>query len=497
MIGLKVAAGWLDLAAGTISMEINNPLFDTESVPGTITYPFALVLSPDNLVRLNFPHLRADQGERVAPEPTEFYIDGVLRWVGSLVYLEHDEERAQLLYNFVAEAADLQSRIVGRQLRQLELGEVPLVLTHDAPDYALPCLVNSQFYEAEKAPGYTGVVNHYVAGAYRPTLYPGNGAVLHAPIVPFLRLVPLLRRVLASVGYALSGEWLDEPEVQALVIYSTRAAEDADGVLLTTLTLNQYVPAIDVATLLVGLQKFFGLAYSFHPVRRELRIRALRDVLADPTYQERTGGPARSMAVTTQGFVLTMNTPGDDLDQSLGTEWATLRVGEGQQELSVDVGTLHVQHTADPIYPTREWFVPCVEAKGASLAYETGDDASAGLFLLLDRGLQPDKQGQLYPLATWGRENGDGFPVGSSSLRWAGPQGLYATWHQAWLDFLDRATTRECTAQLRVADLLTLDPTRKDMVNGKKYLWEKVSLSLSTTGKPLETAQFTYRYCRL
>ncbi|MDO7877674.1 hypothetical protein Q5H93_23245 [Hymenobacter sp. ASUV-10] len=497
MIGLKVAGGWLDLAAGTISMEINNPLFDTESVPGTITYPFALVLSPDNLVRLNFPHLRADQGERVAPEPTEFYIDGVMRWVGSLVYLEHDEERAQLLYNFVAEAADLQSRIAGRQLRDLALGDVPLVLTHDAADYALPCLVNSQFYEAEKAPDYCGVVNQYTGGTYRPTLYPGNGAVLHSPIVPFLRLVPLLRRVLAAVGYGLSGEWLNEPEVQALVIYSNRAAEEADASLPATITLSQYVPDMEVATLLLALQKFFGLAYTFHPVRRELRIRTLRDVLADPAYQVRTGGPARSTAVTQQGFVLTMATPGDDLDKSLGTSWATLRVGGGQQELQVEAGTLHVVPTRDPIFTDREWLVPCAEAKGASLAYETGDDSSVGLFLLLDRGLQPDKLGQLYPLATWGRENGDGFPVGASTLHWDGSFGLYATWHQAWLDFLDRATTKERAMQLRVGALLTLDPTRKELVDGKKYLWEKVSLNLSTTGTPLETAQFTYRYCRL
>jgi hypothetical protein len=138
-----------------------------------------------------------------------------------------------------------------------------------------------------------------------------------------------------------------------------------------------------------------------------------------------------------------------------------------------------------------------VETKGASLAYDLGDDSRCGLRLLFDRGLQPASNGNLYPLATWGRENYAGIPCGDSTLHWDGDRGLYATWHQAWLDFLDRATSREATMEFRVTDLLTLDPARKEMVNSRKYLWEKVSLSLKTTGATLETAQYTYRYVRL
>jgi hypothetical protein len=90
-----------------------------------------------------------------------------------------------------------------------------------------------------------------------------------------------------------------------------------------------------------------------------------------------------------------------------------------------------------------------------------------------------------------------GGAVGTSTLRWDGPFGLYATWHAAWLEFLSRAATKERRMEFGIADLLTLDAGRKELVDGKKYLWEKVSLSLSTTGRALERAQFTYRYTRL
>jgi len=494
MIGLLVAAGWLELAGGSISLDISNPYFSTDSVPGTTTYPFGVSRTPGNQVRLNFPDVRADQGERVADEPCQLYLEGVLRWVGALVYLDCDEEKDLYEYSFVADAADLASRIDGVSLPGLDLGTVPLELVPDAADYALPCLRNAAFYEADKVPAYGQVINYYQGGAYQ--LNPGGK---RAPIVPFLRLVPLLRRVYGALGYAVSGPWLDTEEARQAIVYSDRAAEDAAGNVLVEFVLNRHVPDIGVAEFTVALQQVFGLAYDFHPVRRELRIRALRDVIADPAYVARTGaGLARTTAVTGDGYTLEMALEADDeLNKTLDTGWAKLVIGKGKQGVSTAAGTLHVVREADPLAPGREWAVPAVAAKGASPAFDNGDDSRCGLRLLYDRGLQADSLGRPYPLATWDARDYAGARVGASTLRWAGEDGLYATWHAAWLGFLDRATTKERPMQFGIADLLSLDPARKELVEGKKYLWEKVSLSLSTTGAQLTTAAYTYRYTRL
>ncbi|WP_201979395.1 hypothetical protein [Hymenobacter rubidus] len=491
MIGLKVAAGWLVLAPGTITVDINSPFFNPDSVPGTITYPFGLPVA-GNAQALNFPDVRAAQGDVVAPEPCKFYIDEQLRWVGSLVYLECDEKKGLYAYNFVADAADLQARIEGVTLPSLDLGRVPLQLVHNAADYALPCVRNYTFYGGEVA-NYGMTLNYYANGTYRPA----GTLAYHQPIVPFLRLVPLLHRVLGAVGYALSGPWLDTPEAQAAILYSDRTVEQADGSLPADFAVNRHVPDLEVGALLVQLQKVYGLGYGFHPKRRELSIRALRDVIADPAYLDRTGGLGRSTAVTQTGWVLSMGLESDDeLNKTLDTGWATLRVGNGKQTLSTEAGTLHVVEEPDYINPARTWRLPAVDAKGASLAFGVGDDSHCGLRLLYDRGLCPDSQQQLYPLATWDREDMHGNTVGPSTLHWDGEAGLYATWHRAWLDFLDRATTREVLMEFRVADLLTLDPARKELVYWQKYLWEKVSLSLKTTGRRLEAATFTYRLSR-
>ena len=453
-----------------------------------------------NAVKLGFPQVRAGQGERIAPEPAEFYLDGILRWVGALVYQSCDEAKQLYAYNFVADAADLASRLEGLNLPALALGTVALALSPTAADYALPSLRNSQFYDPEKVP-YSGVVNYYQSGAYRLTV---GGK--RAPVVPFPRLVPLLHRVLGCFGYTVSGPWLDLPEVQKLIVYSDRAAEDAAGNVPASFDLNRHVPDLGVGDFLIALQQFFGLGYAFHPVRRELRITALRDVATDPSYVVRLGGPAKVTAVTSDGFSLEMGLEEDELNKTLDTGWAKLVIGNGKQKITTVAGTLHVVRepnvattvTSNNVTtPGTAWLVPAVEAKGASLAFEAGDDSRCGLRLLYDRGLQADAAGALYPLATWDRVNYAGTVVGQSTLHWAGEFGLYATWHAAWLAFLDRAATRQSTMQFRVADLLALDPARKELVNYQKYFWEKVSLSLSTTGKALEQAQFTYRYTLL
>jgi hypothetical protein len=492
MIGLKVAAGWLELASATVSLEVSSPLFSADTIPGTISYPFALSLSPANVVALNFPHVRADQGEVIAPEPVQFYLEGVLRWVGSLLYLDFDEERQVLAYHFVADAADLATRLDGVSLPQLDLGTTLLELRHDAALYALPCVRNTLFYDKDKVPDYGHVINYYYFGQY----YPQQGGK-RSPIVPFLRLVPLLRRVFAALDYELAGDWLDLPEVKQLIIYSDRAAEDAQGNLLVRFALNRHVPDLAVADVLLALQKFFGLAYDFHPVRRQVRIRALRDVVADQAYLPRTGGPAKTTAVTADGYTLTMGLEDDELNKTLDTGWAKLVIGKGKEEIKTEAGTLHVVREPNPRDPVYEWLLPAVEAKGASPAFDQGDDSRCGLRLLFDRGLQQDNYYQPYPLATWGLNSWLGTAVGTSTLRWDGPFGLYATWHAGWLELLSRAATKERSMQFGIADLLTLDPGRKELVDGKKYLWEKISLSLSTTGRALESAQFTYRYTRL
>jgi hypothetical protein len=461
-----------------LSLDIDNPGFESASIPGTWSLPFDLPWARENLVGLDFPHLYRGAGGP-PPVAVDVYLDGV-RWRrGRLVYVSVDAPAKLLKYNFYADAADLATLIKDVKLDTLNLGQVPLDRTGNASDYALLPVRNKGFYgDEDKAPaGYNGYLNYYNGG--RPS---------DAVLAPQPYLVPLVRKVLAHFGYELVGPWADDPELQKAVIYSDRLCV-APG----TVVLNRHVPSIDVADLLLGVAGLFCLQLSFNPMTQQVRFTPLRDVVAGAGAGQRArpGTWLSSTANTTNGFLLKQEPDSnDELDKTLDTGWQQLRVGAGGEEQSVKAGTLHMVEVTDAGH---QWLVPAYEGKGAVPGNtDVGDESKVGLRLLFNRGFQPDSAGQLYPMGSSGTTNRLGASVGAYALQWAGAQGLYQVWHKPWLDFRARAVQHTYQSELRVADLLTLDPSQADLVDYHLCFWEKISLTVAA-GSPLTTATFTYQ----
>ena len=482
MMRLVTVVGQHELLLPTeMSVDIDNPGFQSDAIPGIWSLPLDLAWARQNLVALNFPHLFRGPGGP-APVAVDFYLDEV-RWRrGKLVYLSVDAKARLLRYNFVADAADLARLIKDVTVDSLDLGTAPLDLTGNAIDYALLPVRNKTFYgDDDKTPtSYSGYLNYVGAGASGPS--PGT------EIAPQPYLIATVRKVLAHFGYALVGAWADDAELQTAVIFSDRLCVDP-----ATVTLNRHVPAMDVADLLLGVAGLHCLQLYFNPLTMQARFTPLRDVVASAAAGQRArpGTWLSSTANTSNGFLLKQEPDdNDDLDKTLDTAWQQLRVDAGGEEQSVKAGTLHM---VDVTEGNRNWLVPAYEAKGAIPGNtDVGDESKVGLRLLFDRGYQPDSAGNTYPLGTAGTTNQLGAPVGSYSFQWAGAQGLYQVWHKPWLDFRARAVQHTYECALRVGDLLTLDPSQADLVDYHLCFWEKVSISVAA-GSALKTATFTYQ----
>ncbi len=481
MIQLVTVAGQQELLLpGELSLDIDNPAFQADAIPGTWSLPFDLLWARQNLVALDFPHYYRGPGGP-PPVAVDCYLDGV-RWRrGKLVYLSVDAEARLLKYNLVADAADLATLIQDVRLDQLDLGTAPLVLGGTAA-YALLPVRNESFYgDKDKAPaGYSGYLNHVPAGSGTPL--PGTA------LAPQPYLVPIIRKVLAHFGYELVGSWAADAEINRLVLYSDRLCVDPG-----TVTLNRHVPSLDVADLLLGVAGLFCLQLYFNPLSRQARFTPLREVVAGAAagQRPRAGRWLSSTANTSNGFLLKSEPDGnDELDKSLDTAWQQLRVGAGGEEQAVKAGTLHQVNVTEG---NRNWLVPAYEGKGAVPGNaDVGDESRVGLRLLFHRGPQPDSAGHQYPLGTGGTVNAAGATVGSYALQWGGAKGLYQVWHRPWLDFRARAVQHVYQCALRVGDLLLLDPGQADLVDYHLCFWEKVSLSVAA-GSALTTATFTYQ----
>ena len=481
MMRLVTLAGRELVLPGELSFELQNPSFEADAIPGTVSDPLSLAWCDQNLVALDFPHLYRGPGGP-PPVAVDCYLDG-LRWRrGKLVYLSLDVAQRQLQYQFVADAADLAAAIKDVKLPSLDLGTAPLSPSGQAGAYALLPVRNATFYgDADQAPaGYSGYLNFVAPGL--PT--PPAGA----PLAPQPYLVPLVRKVLAHFGYELVGRWADDAELQTVVVYSDRLCVDPG-----TVTLNQHVPSIDVADLLLGVAGLFCLQVYVNPLTRQARFTPLSAVVAPAAASPwvRAGGVQQTTTGnTTNGFTLSQEPDGnDELDKSLDTSWQKLVIGAGGETQAVKAGTLHLVTVAEG---SRTWLVPAYEGKGAVPGNaDVGNESRVGLRLLFNRGLQPDSAGNLYPLGSPGRVNQAGAVVGQYELRWAGPRGLYQVWHQRWLDFRARAVQHTYQSPLTAADLLALEPSQADYVDYHLCFWEKISFTV-TAGQQLSQAEFTY-----
>ena len=492
MTGFKIADDWLDFGKA-VGLEIRSPLFDFGSIPGILSYPVSFVDNPHNRRLLGFPATRSRQVGPVPAVEADYYIGGTLWRRGVLRYLSYESQARQYSYQFEADADALATRLDGVTLYQLALPTAQgLALGPETADYVLAPIRNTAFYSAAKNPAWGGVVN-YFATAAGAEVNPAGSPHRYA-VVPLLKVVPLLHRAFGQFGYTVAGPWVADAEIQHLVLYSTRALDSETGPEpAATFDYADLLAEERFAELLLALQQTFCLGYVFPPGRREVHIVPLRDVVANPATQPRQPLAAfRDVAPAVDGFVLGYTPDGDD-ELLKAAPWAEVRLGNGQEPIKPAADTLRMVREPDPLSPGRSCLVPAAEQAGQSprADFEQTANRSSHLRFLFYRGLQADSTGALYPLVSSGTVDYANLSVGNYALTWDGPKGLYQAWHKPWLDFRAAARVEERTVRLPLGEFLALDPTRKDLVAGLKFLWESVSVEADGDGA-LSEATITY-----
>jgi hypothetical protein len=491
MTGFQLAGEWLDFAA-PIGLEIRSPLFESAAIPGVLSYPVSFTDTARNRRLLGFPAVRARRRGPVPAVEADLYIGGSLWRRGTLQYKEFDSEKNEYSYQFQADADALATRIQDVLLSELALPRLPVQLLPETADYVLFPVRNAAFYDADKNKDWGQVVNYFAPGA--GTVATNSGATTIHTVVPFVKVVPLLRHCLGLYGYEVSGPWLDDPEIQQLVVYSRTSLDEATGPAVAShFDLAASLPDVRLAELLLVLQQLFCLGFVFNPVRRQVQVVALRDVVARPEYVTRHPGlDYRDVASEVDGFTLAFTADTDD-ELLKSTAWPELTIAGGKEKIQPAADTLRMVREADPLVAGRQWLVPATEQPGYSARtdFAQADTRASQLRFLFYRGLQPDSRGQRYPLGSSGTVNYAGTTVGQYALEWGGPAGLYAQWHKPWLDFRTNARTEERTVTLTLGEFLSLDPTRKELVQGLKFLWESISLTVGGA-QTLAPATITY-----
>ncbi|KAA3439567.1 hypothetical protein [Rufibacter hautae] len=469
-IMIKLGDTWLDLPEElSIQIEAWNPLFETDRIPGTLTFPFTLPFSSGNNKVLGFPGHLSVARYRQPQQACQLFLMGQLWKVGKLNLVKRSSKGYEV--NFQTDVGDISALLKEQNLRELDLGAEPLSLqalpVFPEAKYALFPVRNTDFFE-ERPELFSDIINDY-DGGFKSA--PANAFYRQYPVTPFPYLAHVLQAVLATFGYTVTGSWIQEEETRRLVIYNTHAlypASDLDG--LAPLVISDHLPDMKVNEFLKAIRSLFCLGMVFNPLRKEVEILSLDAVARDRTYMEWTESTGRlydwEPALAT-GFTLEMTA--DSGDALLGTVDLTYTVGSGKEPISCQAGTL----------PMTDYF-------GRLLPEASQKEDGSGKYtlrLLSYRGLQQDQFDRIYPLGTSGTTDSKGAEIGTDSLQWAGPKGLYERRHKAWLDFLLHAESIETEQSFHIKDFLALDCRRRSFIRHESGtfagIWEKVSITVS------------------
>lgn len=444
----------VDLIPDTsVSLELVNPYLvydDILSSTGTIP---ALPATNQNRIIMGFPDLLQSEGLGMR-YTCEKYFNGQLLQSGVAILTEAAETFALTVVQPLGELfGDLQKKT----LPELPFGALalpgvlqPVVQQFGRSVVAFPSILNPDFYGSNGAAiSYGGIVNAYTAGAYTPG----------APIVPMPFLKEILLQISELTGVAISGQFLEDPDLGQLLLYNTRALDGR-----AVVDLRQHVPELTVPELFLELRKLFNLAMTVDTVDKAIKL----------DFTDSFHKRAASVDWSYKALKRFKKRPETARRLQLGSE---LDSNDGLTKDKPEILADYVTPVLD-----EDTSISKLTSKFSSLL----TDPATGLATAKQAGIT-EQFGQLANkfsprLFFW---NGlqAGQPVASArrgtySLFWTGPNGLATMFWKETEQHRQRRFYLERELALDSVDLATLDFSKKVHINGMDYFAVNIAISL-------------------
>ena len=295
----------LDLFPGTnFTLERFNPVFDFGTVQGSKVYRFTVPFSPTNNRIFQYA---ADPQSIGDPQNyyTEKIADGDTIERG-FTYLEkvsasgYEISFSSNLGDFFGDYQDVPLNLIpfGSEVLPVNHAAIPAEKWVDGKLlYALPTVINSQFYGTNAVEGFEGKANQY---------QPGTGYKAGSPKTPMFSLHWVLRKLGELCNFRVQGEFMDDPAAQRLLLYNTFSLDGQ-----TLLDYRNHLPSdLTVRTLFLALKlPPFGVTSFFDVQRRVITMHYTESRLAIPTLLD----------VTERTIPLLL--PGNILDRRIELDW--------------------------------------------------------------------------------------------------------------------------------------------------------------------------------
>lgn len=272
MFAIKVGNQYVVLDSdSTLSLEINNPLFESDLLPGDWTLPFTVPDHPTNNQLFNLPKAISNTARFEQNYNAELYIGGTLYSLGTINVTRAEQGRYSLIFG--NEVSRLKAAIENKKLNEFDYGGVRTfgttsddIIAHAKTtvlanpleyDYVFPSICNPYFYGPSQAnnPYYLLFLNTYdAAGAAfkKNEIVTTESAANKYTLVPQPYLQYILKQLFAAAGFILKGDFISDEQMQKLIVYSnysldkkTAVTHHSKAILSTTFQDNSGVMIYD------------------------------------------------------------------------------------------------------------------------------------------------------------------------------------------------------------------------------------------------------------
>lgn len=546
MIRIDINDETLDLdPATTIRLEVQSPLFDFDTIQGTYTFPISIPLTATNKKIFGFVHRLESRNTLQKTYDCKLYLAGKLYMSGLFYTLS--ATASTISGNIASGPGEFANLIKGKKLADVMSGTIPYTGLGVSAEDSVSGTVDTfshVFFPVENPDAYGvdtgtlnadygGIINSWDGSTFRENPFAGT-ADNEYTICPYIYVVYIIQQIFITHGYTVEGDFLEDAEIRTLTLYNNALMDRLVGdynLYYTPSNRKRHVPDLLITDFLIALRKMFCITYIFDGRRKNVRIVAMKNLLAKKQYKEFSDSiiPGEyDFTVDPSGYTLkfeidgTENTTpeyqykdfsGIDLEYSegYGTLPASgsegdlyleqlanrfyiyddvsgsfiyysensypLKIGDGANEISTMAMPLMVDNSsvARPIIRN---VCQAVQLQSAAGDYEP---KPCGMRLTFYRGLYTIT-GTPRPIAT-SLDYDDFGNTWNYSLFWNGEKGLKNVWWKDFIEYRMRSKRTKFDVRIRVSDLFNFVTDEKLKYENSRYLPFNLSLTLSMSGE--------------
>jgi hypothetical protein len=291
MLKIEIEGGQLDLLSEkSISFALKSPLFNSNKIDGSYSFPFKIPATNNNKKLLGFTHrLTLDDNAMVDVE-ANIYFQGLKLFTGNL---KVDGATSQDYYEctFYTDIGSFANAIKGKYLQDLELdgryNYSAIYTNQDSiaksalgsyPDYKFVIfpVANSKAQELMTKFGYTNIYNYqnnWIEKTGSTTIWKTEN-----PITPFPYFIYVFEQVFKENGYIIKNDCFYKiEELQKLVIYNPNAITMLE--ISPSFYLKNHLPSITLNEFLINISNQFNCGYFINQRNKTIEIKFLKDII--------------------------------------------------------------------------------------------------------------------------------------------------------------------------------------------------------------------------